>query len=103
MKNQKGMTLVEIIVSIVLVSIILIFITKLLINVNDLYRKSKQEVDYDVLNTILTDAIGKDILNYGVASASINDSKNEVTITYNEVRETKLNKQIIKKISTINL
>ena len=99
MKNQKGMTLVEIIVSIVLVSIILIFITKLLINVNDLYRKSKQEVDYDVLNTILTDAIGKDILNYGVASASINDSKNEVTITYNEVRETKLNKQIIKKIS----
>lgn len=66
-------------------------------------EKSKQEVDYDVLNTILTDAIGKDILNYGVASASINDSKNEVTITYNEVRETKLNKQIIKKFHSVKI
>lgn len=43
--NKKGMTLVEIIVSIVLVSIILIFITRLLITVNGLYKKSKLEVD----------------------------------------------------------
>ena len=99
MKNQKGMTLVEIIVSIVLVSIILIFITKLLITVNDLYRKSKQEVDYEVLNTILTDAIGKDILNYGVKSVTINEKNSELTIVYNAVRDTRLNKQITKQIS----
>ena len=36
------MTLVEIIVSIVLVSIILIFVTRLLITVNGLYKKSIQ-------------------------------------------------------------
>ena len=55
--NKKGMTLVEIIVSIVLVSIILIFVTRLLITVNGLYKKSKLEVDFEVLNTLLIDAV----------------------------------------------
>ena len=64
--NKKGMTLVEIIVSIVLVSIILIFVTRLLITVNGLYKKSKLEVDFEVLNTLLIDAVSTDINRYGV-------------------------------------
>ena len=64
--NKKGMTLVEIIVSIVLVSIILIFVTRLLITVNGLYKKSKLEVDFEVLNTLLIDTVSTDINRYGV-------------------------------------
>ncbi|UKI28403.1 MAG: hypothetical protein L6V78_05640 [Clostridium sp.] len=45
--NKKGMTLVEIIVSIVLcVNYSYFFITRLLITVNGLYKKSKLEVDF---------------------------------------------------------
>ena len=89
MMNKKGMTLVEIIVSIVLVSIILIFITRLLIIVNGLYKKSKLEVDFEVLDTILIDTISTDINRYGVKSVSL-DGKKSVTITFNAFRESNL-------------
>lgn len=96
--NKKGMTLVEIIVSIVLVSIILIFITRLLITVNGLYKKSKLEVDFEVLDTILIDTISTDINRYGVKSVSL-DGKKSVTITFNAFRESNLNELIVKKLS----
>lgn len=96
--NKKGMTLVEIIVSIVLVSIILIFITRLLITVNGLYKKSKLEVDFEVLDTILIDTISTDINRYGVKSVSL-DGKKSVTITFNAFREGNLNELIVKKLS----
>ncbi len=96
--NKKGMTLVEIIVSIVLVSIILIFITRLLITVNGLYKKSKLEVDFEVLDTILIDTISMDINRYGVKSVSL-DAKKSVTITFNAFRESNLNELIVKKLS----
>lgn len=95
--NKKGMTLVEVIVSIVLVSIILIFITKLLISVNSLYKKSKLEVDYEVLNALLIDAISTDIKKYGVNE--INVTNNAVTITFNSYRESKLDEPIKKRLS----
>ena len=93
--NKKGMTLVEIIVSIVLVSIILIFITRLLITVNGLYKKSKLEVDFEVLDTILIDTISTDINRYGVKSVSL-DGKKSVTITFNAFRESNLNELIVR-------
>lgn len=98
MMNKKGMTLVEIIVSIVLVSIILIFITRLLITVNGLYKKSKLEVDFEVLDTILIDTISTDINRYGVKRVSL-EGKKSVTITFNAFRESNLNELIVKKLS----
>lgn len=95
--NKKGMTLVEIIVSIVLVSIILLFITKLLITVNSLYKKSKLEVDYEVLNSLLIDTIASDINRYGVKEIT-SDGKS-LTITFDAYRETKLNEYIMKRLS----
>ena len=92
--NKKGMTLVEIIVSIVLVSIILIPITRLLITVNGLYKKSKLEVDFEVLDTILIDTISTDINRYGVKSVSL-DGKKSVTITFYAFSESNFNEIIV--------
>ena len=96
--NKKGMTLVEIIVSIVLVSIILIFVTRLLITVNGLYKKSKLEVDFEVLNTLLIDAVSTDINRYGVNKIETDGNKS-VIITFNAYRESNLSEHIMKRLS----
>lgn len=95
--NKKGMTLVEIIVSIVLVSIILIFITRLLITVNGLYKRSKLEVDFEILDTLLIDAVESDVNRYAVKSVST-DGKS-ITFIFNAYRESKLDENIVKKLS----
>ena len=96
--NKKGMTLVEIIVSIVLVSIILIFVTRLLITVNGLYKKSKLEVDFEVLNTLLIDAVSTDINRQGVNKIETDGNKS-VIITFNAYRESNLSEHIMKRLS----
>lgn len=95
--NKKGMTLVEVIVSIVLVSIILVFITRLLITVNGLYKRSKLEVDFEILDTLLIDAIESDINRYGVRE--VNSDSKSITFTFNAYRESKLDEYIVKKLS----
>ena len=92
------MTLVEIIVSIVLVSIILIFVTRLLITVNGLYKKSKLEVDFEVLNTLLIDVVSTDINRYGVNKIETDGNKS-VIITFNAYRESNLSEYIMKRLS----
>lgn len=94
--NNKGMTMVEIIVSIALVSIVLILLMNLFLNVNSQYNNSKLASDYEVLASNVLKSIGDDIEKYGVYSIEENTSENSVKITYNAYRESKLNERITK-------
>ena len=94
--NNKGMTLVEVIVSIVLISIVLVLIMNLFLNVQSQYNSSKLASDYEVLASNVLKSVGSDIEKYGVYSIDENTSDNSIKITFNTFRETKLNERITK-------
>lgn len=101
--NKKGMTLVEIIVSIALISVVLIFLMSLFLNVRGTYMSSRAEAEYDMLLSTFIKSIGDDIENYGLLSVEYkDDTKSEVIFTYNAYRPTKLS-QRIKKVLKIYL
>ena len=66
MLNKKGFTMVELMVSISLISLIMIFLVKILIDVryegtNEIYDTRDQISRAEIIKTIQTDAIGKSI------------------------------------------
>ena len=69
--DKKGITLVEIIVSIVLISIVLIFLAILLVDVKDMNDSSKNNSTYLINKSLLTKLIEQDL---------INDEDNSITI-----------------------
>jgi len=97
MKNNKGMTIVELIVSITLISIVLIFLMNMFIKVRGTYNNSKIQADYDMLNAIVIEAIGSDIKNYGLMSVEYESEDHDALIfTFDEYRPTKLSEPIKK-------
>ena len=99
--NKKGMSMVEIIVSIVLISIVLIFLMTLFLKVRTTYNQSKIQADYDILVSNVIKAIGNDIENYGLKSVEyekINEKENTdaVVLTFNTFRTTNLSENITK-------
>lgn len=61
--NKKGMTLVEIIISIVLISIVLIFLFSLLITVNDINKESEVNSTYLINKSLILKNIETDFDN----------------------------------------
>lgn len=95
--NKKGMTLVEVIVSISLISLVLIFLMGLFINIRGTYNRSKIQSDYEILNANIIKAVGDDIENYGLYSVEYLDpTKSAVVLTYDEFRPTNLSERIKK-------
>ncbi len=97
--NKKGMTLVEIIVSIALISTVLIFLMSLFLNVRNTYVTSKAEADYDMLLSTFIKAIGDDIEKYGLIGVEYkagSGNKNEVIFEFNAYRPSKLSQRIKK-------
>ena len=59
--DNKGVTLVEIIVSITLISIVLIFLLRLLISLRDLDDKSLSMLKYEEKTALIVDAVQSEI------------------------------------------
>jgi prepilin-type N-terminal cleavage/methylation domain-containing protein len=73
MKNNKGMTIVEIIVSITLVSVVLVFLLNLLITVKGYKDKSQSASDLLINQALITKEAENDINNYGLTEISYCD------------------------------
>lgn len=95
MQNKKGMTIVEIIVSIVLISIVLVFLMQLFLNLRGVTYQSQIDIDYEILAANIIKAVGKDIENYTVYKLERLDEKS-VRIIFNEYRPTELAERITK-------
>jgi len=68
--NNKGITLIEIIISIVLISIVLIFIFSLLIEVNNMNKKSEINSSYLINKALIIKNIEEDIKDSNTISLS---------------------------------
>ena len=62
------MTLIEIIVTITLLGIVLLFLMNLFLKVRNTYNKSSVQADYNMLVATMIKAIGNDIDDYGLYS-----------------------------------
>lgn len=97
MVNKKGMTLVEMIVSIVLISIVLILLMNLFINIRSVYNKSKIQSDYNMLSSTIIKVVSTDIENYGLKDVQYKTgSHGALVLTFNSFRPTKLSEPIVK-------
>ena len=96
--NKKGMTMMEIIVSIALISIVLIFLMNLFIRVRGTYNQSKIQSDYDMLVANIIKAVGNDIDTYGLRSIEYETpgKKDALILTFNTFRPYNLSERIRK-------
>ena len=85
MKNNKGMTLIELIVSMVLLSIILLFLRTLVSNLA--FNEVDKEYDDNVMRDLLVDNIQENLIHFGLAyeekneeAVSINNEDKSITI-----------------------
>lgn len=72
MKNNKGMTLVEIIISIALIAIVLLFLFMLLVTVNDINTESEVNSSYLINKSLILKNIEEDLSDSKVQSVKIN-------------------------------
>ncbi len=95
MLNKRGMTVVEIIVSIALISVVLIFLMKIFINLRGVTNQSKTDLNYEMLAANVIKAVGKDINKYTVYKVERLD-EHSIRITFNDYRPTSLDERISK-------
>ncbi len=102
--NKKGITLIEIIVSVTLISIVLIFLINLFIKVRNVYNRSQIQTEYKMLASNVIKAIQDDIENFGLANIKYIDktSKYAVLITFDTSRPTYLSEPIRKILKIYN-
>ena len=82
--NKKGMTLVEIIISVALLSVVLGFLFKVLLDVKYESDDSRFAITNQINKAEITKVIQNDLIESGGASAvSVNSSLNKVTFTLN--------------------
>lgn len=99
--NKKGTTMVEIIVSIALISVVLIFLMNLFVTMRQVYNDSKFQADYFMLDSAIIKAVSDDIDNYGLYQVEYGAS-GEIILTFNTYRPTKLSERI-KKVLKVYL
>lgn len=114
--NNKGMTMVELIVSVALISVVLLFLYNLLSSVtfernNDFIANSNQANRIDIVTTIEDDLICDNITSYNISGKNLTlTGENTYEISYYTVKENDKNiyklqykvKGEIKKTWTIN-
>ena len=61
MKNNKGMTLVELIISIILISLIVLFLMVLFINVKDINDEAETNTSYLISKSLIIKEIEDDL------------------------------------------
>ncbi len=96
MKNNKGITTIELIVSISLIAVILLFLFKVIVDVryekNATYARKNNVVRTEIIN-----AIQRDFVRYGVSNISKNG--NIYTITFLDISQP--NKDLIVNNTTV--
>lgn len=101
MKNNKGTSIIEIVVSISLISIILTLLINLFINLRYTYMKSKKITEYKVFTNSVVNIISKDIDEYGLYKCEPIDCQpenNRLKLIYNKYRETRVSERIQKEL-----
>ena len=78
--NNKGITLVEIIIAIALISIVLLFLFILLVNVNDINEESELNSSYLINKSLIIKNIEEDLNNS--TEITISNCINDVTSIY---------------------
>lgn len=68
--NNKGVTIVEILLSIIIIGIVLLILFNMLSNVRNEDEKNQIQSQYVVNQSLIVQAIEEDIVNYGVSSVS---------------------------------
>jgi len=102
MKRKKGVTLMEIIVSLVLISVVLIFLMVLFVRVRGNYKFGKLSIDYEVAVGNIIRAVGNDIENYGLRSVECENTQcDALVMIYDDFRSTKLNDRIKKVLRIV--
>lgn len=82
MKNNKGMTLVEIIISIALIAIVLLFLFMLLVTVNDINIESEINSTYLLNKAYLLNDIENDLSKNNSITLTTCDVKNDIYSNY---------------------
>lgn len=101
--NNRGMTMMEIIVSIALISIVILFLMNLFVSVRGTYNQSKTNSEYEVLVSNIINAISKDIEKYGLKNIECTrNSCNKMKITFNSLRESNPGEYIEKTLEITN-
>lgn len=78
MRNNKGTTLVEIIVSVALISIVMVFLVGLLIDLRDIDDKSLKRLEYEEKIALITKQFQDTIQKYDTCSFSVDSSNKQL-------------------------
>ena len=65
--NKKGFTLVEIIVSISLVSVVMIFLFQIITTIKNIYDKQNNKNDTKITVAVITREVERDLSSFGLA------------------------------------
>lgn len=65
--NKKGFTLVEIIVSISLVSVVMIFLFQIITTIKNIYDKQNNKNDIKITVAVITREVERDLSSFGLA------------------------------------
>ena len=82
MLNKKGTTLAEVIISIALISVVLVFMIRLLINLNNMQTNTTYATGNQVNRAEILRMIGNDLNNKDIASITDNSDANNLNITF---------------------
>ena len=80
MHNKKGMTIVELLLSIVLISLVLVFIMQLCLRARNAYLNNSKNVKYELSKSIIINAVMDDYINRGISNIVKTD--NSLVFTY---------------------
>lgn len=94
--NKRGISMVEMIVSIALISVVIIFLMNLFLNIRMTYNLSKTASNYEIVVSSIIKAVGSDIEKYGLYD--VKTGEDSLTLIYDDYRPTKLSERIQKVI-----
>lgn len=96
MKNNKGLTIIEIIASLAIISIVLIFLIDLFLSVRMTYSKSRSKSDYEVFSNIIIKSVSHDIDKYELKDYDLASDHKSITLTYKKFRTNNPDENIVK-------
>ena len=86
-RNKKGFTLVELVLSVTLLSIVLIFMMAMLVDLKDKEKSNGADAKLLVNQAILSNTINTDIIKYGLESVSACASMNCFILSFGDGNE----------------
>ena len=80
MNTKKGMTIVELLVSVVLISLVLMFIMQICLRARNAYLNNNFNAKYELSKSIIIDAVMDDYINKDINT--IDNTSNSITFNY---------------------